>query len=271
MGEYQDPTEEPNDDKSFSFTPPPPSPAPPRESLQAKLPRFTLLTSHQALSTNGELPDGIFTSTELWELYEHLTGDPLFGVMQLRHGLFTVVDMRHFASVTEQGWSPQYCEGTGLYYVRSTRKGLTETYLHRQILKLEGRTAKFVDHRNGDSLDNRSENLVEITRSDNLVKADRRALNATGHKGVQMEGSRFRGRFTYMGKTDYTSWFPTAGEAAAARKLLVAQKSPTVKELSAQERERLEQLRHVFRQMREGKLTLDFHHVRPFVVGKTAA
>jgi len=30
-------------------------------------------------------------------------------------------------------------------------------------------------------------------------------------------------------------------------------------------------LRHVFRQMREGKLKLRFHHVRPFVIGKTAA
>jgi len=113
MGEYQDPTDEPNDDNTFSFTPPPPSQARPRESLQAKLPRFALLTSHQALSRNGEPPDGIFTATELWELYEHLTGDPLFGAMQLRHGLFTVVNTRHFASVTEQGWSPQYCEGTG--------------------------------------------------------------------------------------------------------------------------------------------------------------
>ena len=271
MGEYQDPTDEPNDDKTLSLTPPPPSQAPPKETLQAKLPRFALRTSHQALSTNGEPSDGIFTATELWELYEHLTGDPLFGAMQLRHGLFTVVNTRYFAGVTEEGWSPQYCEGTGLYYVRSTRKGLTETYLHRQVLKLEGITAKFVDHRNGDPFDNRSENLVATTRSENLVKADRRALNATGYKGVQMEGSRFRGRFTYMGKTDYTSWFPTAGEADAARKLLVAQKVPTVKELSAQERERLAQLRHVFRQMREGKLKLRFHHVRPFVIGKTAA
>lgn len=271
MGKYQDPTDESDDDKTFSFTPPPPSQAPPRESLQAKLPRFALLTSYQALSRNGEPPDGIVTATELWELYEHLTGDPLVGVMQLHHGLFTVVDTGHFASVAEQGWSPQYSEGTGLYYVRSTRKGVTETYLHRQVLKLEGIIANFVDHRNGDTLDNRAENLVATTRSENLAKADRRALNATGYKGVQMEGSRFRGRFTWMGKTSYTSWFPTAREADAARKVLVAQKSPTVKELSAQESERLAQLRHVMRQMREGKLELSFHHVRPFVIGKTAA
>jgi len=43
MGEHQDPTDAPNYEQAFSLTPPPPSQAPPKKVLWAKLPRFVLL------------------------------------------------------------------------------------------------------------------------------------------------------------------------------------------------------------------------------------
>jgi hypothetical protein len=46
---------------------------------------------------------------------------------------------------------------------------------------------------------------------------------------------------------------------------------PEVKELSAQESQRLALLRNVIEKMREGKLKLGFHDVRPLVIGQTAA
>jgi hypothetical protein len=153
------------------------------------------------------------------QLYQHWIGKPEVCFMQLRHGLFNILDTAFFASPSNQEWSPQYSKEMGLYYVRSTHKGLTETYIHREAVRRAKKVvAKFVDHLNGDPFDNRLENLADTTSSRNLLKADRRDLNDTGFKGVQEEFGWFRGRFTFQGTTFYTSWCRTASEAAEARR-----------------------------------------------------
>jgi hypothetical protein len=222
--------------------------------------------------TTTEPSNLIYTSTELLQLYQHWIGKPEVCFMQLRHGLFNILDTAFFASPSNQEWSPQYSKEMGLYYVRSTHKGLTETYIHREVVRRAKKVvAKFVDHLNGDLFDNRLENVADTTSSLNLLKADRRDLNDTGFKGVQEAFGWFRGRFTYQGKTYYTSWCRTASEAAEARKEKMTVICPEVKELSAQESQRLALLRNVIEKMREGKLKLGFHDVRPLVIGQTAA
>lgn len=75
-----------------------------------------------------------------------------------------------------------------------------------------------VDHRNGDTLDNRRENLREATRSQNSRNAGRRADNTSGFKGVSWHsGSRlWRAYITVNGQREELGSHKSPIEAARA-------------------------------------------------------
>jgi hypothetical protein len=78
-----------------------------------------------------------------------------------------------------------------------------------------------IDHRNGDTSDDRFENLRECTQSENKSNSKRYKNNKTGYKGVTYDDSksqaRYRATVTKDGKVHHLGWYMTAEEAHAAR------------------------------------------------------
>ncbi len=112
-------------------------------------------------------------------------------------------------------------------YARNTRHG----YLHRWVAKRMGLLTDEtppgaeVDHRNGDKLDNRRENLRLLKRPDNMRNPNDkpRSTNRSGHRGVSFVKSRERFGKPWMAyvtvdyKTINLGWYATVEEAAEAR------------------------------------------------------
>ena len=77
-----------------------------------------------------------------------------------------------------------------------------------------------IDHRNGDTHDNRIDNLRDCTRFENIRNQGVRSKNQTGFKGVwseQYKGKkRFRSKICHNGVVTYLGQFTTPEEAAAA-------------------------------------------------------
>lgn len=93
-------------------------------------------------------------------------------------------------------------------------------WLHRTILSrvlgrplLEG---EYVDHENGDGLDNRRSNLRLATPSQNACNRINRRDNASGFKGVALDGSKWRARIQVSGKTKSIGLFASIIDAAIA-------------------------------------------------------
>jgi len=90
----------------------------------------------------------------------------------------------------------------------------TTKKMHQHILS----GAKEIDHKNGNGLDNRRENLRSVSRAEN--QQNRRGLNAnntSGFIGVSPEGNRWRATIRVSGHQRHLGYFDTAEEAAQAR------------------------------------------------------
>jgi hypothetical protein len=99
----------------------------------------------------------------------------------LTKGMVALVDDEDFALVASQGkW--QAAQYKSLYYARRTiwvAGSWGVVRMHNLITGLE-----FVDHHNGNGLDNRRKNLRAANRSNNGHNASRRSDNTSGFKGV---------------------------------------------------------------------------------------
>jgi len=75
-----------------------------------------------------------------------------------------------------------------------------------------------IDHRNGNRLDNRIDNLREATRSQNNANTRLPRHNTSGFKGVSYyrQTGRWMAYIRHEGRRYYLGMFTTAGEAAAA-------------------------------------------------------
>lgn len=72
-----------------------------------------------------------------------------------------------------------------------------------------------IDHRDGDALNNRLDNLREATRSQNAMNVGRRAPRS-GFRGVSQNGSGFAAGIHAAGKYHYIGQFRTAEQAHEA-------------------------------------------------------
>lgn len=94
-------------------------------------------------------------------------------------------------------------------------KGTNTVLLHRLLTGATGKNV--VDHINGDTLDNRRENLRVCTTQENLRNAAPRANTATGLKGVSLtRKGRFKAGITVDGNRHHLGVFDTPEEAGAA-------------------------------------------------------
>jgi hypothetical protein len=119
-----------------------------------------------------------------------------FQAVPLTKGFVAVVDESDIAEVTRYKWYARICSGRP--YAYNNKIG----YLHRFILK----DVVMVDHKNGDTLDNRRGNLRAATRSQNGANSGKHAgkwsseykgvtWDKRKHKWIAKIGQRTIGRF----------------------------------------------------------------------------
>jgi hypothetical protein len=134
----------------------------------------------------------------------------------------TLKNGRQF-QIDEQDWEKVKCikwnvhiMKNGYKYVYTFQK-LNEkrkmVYLHRVLMNCNG--SLFVDHINGNPLDNRRSNLRLSTNRQNQWN-QKRIRGAVPHKGVTFENGSFRSRIRINGKKKSLGQFKTAIEASNA-------------------------------------------------------
>lgn len=87
--------------------------------------------------------------------------------------------------------------------------------IHRTILGL-GKSDKsiFVDHINGNRLDNRRQNLRLCTAQQNAWNSGARKTSKTGKKGVSKNGGGFMAQIRIKGRTKHLGTYRTVEEAS---------------------------------------------------------
>lgn len=86
--------------------------------------------------------------------------------------------------------------------------------MHRMVANLVGLGAGMIDHKNGDGLDNRAENLRIADHAQNAWNSIRQ-VGASGVPGVHRNRNGWAVRFAHRGQTMYLGTFRSLEEAAA--------------------------------------------------------
>jgi hypothetical protein len=129
---------------------------------------------------------------------------------------FALVDDEDYERLSQYKWS---FEGRGGYARRVKWTGTTRTryYMHREIISVS--EGFFIDHKNGNGLDNRKENLRIVTHTQNMKNA-RSCFGSSKYKGVSFykdaKRKPWRARIQSNGKTKYLGYFLLEEEAARA-------------------------------------------------------
>ena len=114
------------------------------------------------------------------------------------HGTHTILyDEEDASKVEPYTWT--IVKGHGTYYARRNlprKDGIRPTPLvmHRELANCP--SGMMVDHKNGNGLDNRKENLRVCTMSQNMMNRGKTRLNSTGFKGVYKTGDSQLNFFT---------------------------------------------------------------------------
>lgn len=135
----------------------------------------------------------------------------------LTRGLVALVDADDFERLNNMKWYA--CGKNGLFYasrmiqIGSKRR---QVQMHRSIIMLP--SCSQVDHRNGNSLDNRKENLRPCTPSQNQANQRIYSIPKTSrYKGVRWDShnSKWTAQIGMNGKTKHIGMF--ADEVSAAK------------------------------------------------------
>jgi hypothetical protein len=144
-------------------------------------------------------------------------------IFRLSGGKSTRVDLSTHRRLIKLGRKWQSYSGGNTYYARAgfydRELGRNRiVYLHRWILNAPA--DKFVDHINGDGLDNLRGNLRLVTRSQNGLNRQHKPRSRSGYWGIRLPDRRcrsWRANIVVRGKEISIGGYLTAELAACAR------------------------------------------------------
>jgi len=140
--------------------------------------------------------------------------------LEINKGLKVILDDEDFDRVAALKWF----YGKNNYIGRNNSKTIdgkkryTKTRLHWFVLRFEGKKGYVVDHINGNTFDNRKENLRICTVAENSRNQKLNKRNKTGYKGVcavkRVNGYKAEIKLNY--KVRHLGYFKCPKEAAKA-------------------------------------------------------
>lgn len=131
--------------------------------------------------------------------------------ISLNHGYVTLVDDEDFEWAKASTWFIH--RGSTKVYARRQTGRKTEM-LHRLITNVE--PGNYVDHINGDGLDNRRSNLRVCSTAENARNRGASKANTSGFKGVHRNRRRWRAVITVDYNYKHLGTFDTPEDAAKA-------------------------------------------------------
>lgn len=131
----------------------------------------------------------------------------------LTRGLVTLVDDEDAEWLGQWKWHASSRVDGRAYAVRqlSPKRGLL---MHRAIMRPDA--GIFIDHIDGNGLNNQRANLRYATNTENLRNRRMAKSNKCGYKGVSLHGNRFRAQISADGRWFFIGSFKTPEEAHAA-------------------------------------------------------
>lgn len=158
------------------------------------------------------------------------TEDDKYVYMVLRNRKYdvvgtTVFDKQFKDKVVGRKWRPVWKSPSFYPATIGTREeGMSHVYLHRKIMEWAGfdLTAKEVDHINGDTMDNRLENLRVATRQEQMLNVSTRSDGKIPVRGVSFStrDQDYRVDFEFKGHRYYVKHFVSVEEAIFVRYVL---------------------------------------------------
>jgi hypothetical protein len=126
---------------------------------------------------------------------------------------WAIVDKENAAAISSRLWR---LSSTGYAVTNGSEGGPRTRYMHRDIIN--ARPGEIVDHRNGNKLDNRRNNLRLCSLAENNRNCGIDGKNTTGFKGVVRHGqcNRWMAQIKVDGKQQYLGLFCTPEQAALA-------------------------------------------------------
>lgn len=137
--------------------------------------------------------------------------------IQLSQGLIARVDDEDFAELSKYNW---YASMNRKHYARRHQMingKKTKIYMHRQVLGVEDPKV-FVDHIDGDGLNNCRSNLRRASHSENLANVFKRSGTSSKYRGVNYRKSsgKWQVQIQHQGKLYFVGSFVDEDEAARA-------------------------------------------------------
>jgi hypothetical protein len=133
----------------------------------------------------------------------------------LTRGMVTLVDDCDFAELNRYKW---HAAKSSTHFYAARKEYPIEKYIamHSQIMNPP--IGMYVDHINGDSLDNRRRNLRICTASQNSCNMRTPSHNKSGYKGVHYSrcAKKWQAGLRVNGKTKYLGLYENATDAAIA-------------------------------------------------------
>lgn len=139
--------------------------------------------------------------------------------IELSQGKVALVDDADYDGLSKFKWHAIKGQSTW-YAVRNApicadhKNPRTTVQMHRVILS--AKRGQFVDHANGNGLDNRKENIRICDKSQNAMNRRVPKHNVAGIKGVRFDHGHWDARICVHGKNIYLGRFDTSAEATRA-------------------------------------------------------
>jgi hypothetical protein len=131
--------------------------------------------------------------------------------IQLTQGKFALVDDEDFERINRFKWYAHNC-GRDLCYATRHKKDSTQLIrMHQEVMN-----QKQIDHKNGDGLDNRKQNLRPCTHQQNIANSRLKAPSRTSkYRGVHRKTGQRKWRAS-IGKSVHIGYYENESMAAKA-------------------------------------------------------
>lgn len=107
-------------------------------------------------------------------------------IINLTNGKYALVDDEDWEQLSQYKWSHQ--NGYAIRSKRISKDKVIQFKMHREIMNAPN--DYFVDHINGDGLDNRRNNLRLCTNQQNQYNSKKSVKNTSGYKGIHWRKNR---------------------------------------------------------------------------------